>query len=82
MQVVCEPYSEFNGKDGDSFAWVPLHWRVGEMPNVMVARLNREPLEPETVEDLTASCARMDWVEDYKKTIADILFDEQGRPHL
>jgi hypothetical protein len=49
MQMACDPYSEFNEEGKDSFGWAPPHWLGGRVPNVLIARLDRKPLEPDIV---------------------------------
>ena len=49
MQMACDPYSEFNEEGKDSFGWAPPRWMGGRVPNVLIARLDRKPLEPDIV---------------------------------
>lgn len=56
MTMACDPKAARSEGGGDPFGWAPLHWLGGEVPNVLIVRLDRKPLEPDTVEAFGDFC--------------------------
>lgn len=49
MMLSCDPSSS-------RFGWAPLHWTGGRVPNVLVARLDRQPLNVDTFQAFADFC--------------------------
>ena len=60
LQRACDPEVAHRGGGGgeerDTFGGVPFHWSGGQVPNVLVAPLDRQPLDPETMEAFGDFC--------------------------